>query len=44
MEALFRAYITEGRDLGHTPTLLNVATAAGSTGAGLRDGCGVKRG
>jgi predicted DsbA family dithiol-disulfide isomerase len=29
MEVLFRAYITEGRDLGHTPTLPNVATAAG---------------
>ena len=27
MEALFRAYFTEGRDFGHTPTLLDVAAA-----------------
>jgi predicted DsbA family dithiol-disulfide isomerase len=29
VEALFRAYFTEGRDLCHTPTLLDVATGAG---------------
>jgi predicted DsbA family dithiol-disulfide isomerase len=29
VEALFRAYFTEGRDLGHTPTLLDVAAKAG---------------
>lgn len=29
VEALFRAYFTEGRDLGQTPTLLDVAAEAG---------------
>jgi predicted DsbA family dithiol-disulfide isomerase len=29
VEALFRAYFTEGRDLGHTPTLLDVVAGAG---------------
>jgi len=29
MEALFRAYFSKGRDLGHTPTLLDVAAEAG---------------
>jgi predicted DsbA family dithiol-disulfide isomerase len=29
VETLFRAYFTEGRDLGHTPTLLDVAAGAG---------------
>ena len=29
VEALFRAYFTEGRDIGHTPTLLDVAAGAG---------------
>jgi predicted DsbA family dithiol-disulfide isomerase len=29
VEALFRAYFTEGRNLGHTPTLLDVAAEAG---------------
>src|SRR5262249_12461415 len=29
VEALFRAYFTEGRDLGHRQTLLDVVTQAG---------------
>jgi predicted DsbA family dithiol-disulfide isomerase len=29
VEALFRAYFTEGRDIGHTPTLLDVVAGAG---------------
>src|ERR1044071_6725797 len=29
VEALFRAYFPNGRDLGHTPTLLDVAAGAG---------------
>jgi predicted DsbA family dithiol-disulfide isomerase len=29
VEALFRAYFTEGRDIGHTPTLLDVIAGAG---------------
>lgn len=29
VEALFRAYFTEGRDLGHTPRLLDVAAETG---------------
>jgi hypothetical protein len=29
VKTLFRAYLTEGRDLGHTPALLDVAAGAG---------------
>jgi predicted DsbA family dithiol-disulfide isomerase len=29
VEALFRAYFTEGRDIGHAPTLLDVVAGAG---------------
>src|SRR5262249_38691492 len=41
VEALFRAYFTEGRDLGDCPTLLEVAAQAGldrGLAAGVLDG------
>ena len=46
MEALFRAYFTEGRDIGHTPTLLDVVAGAGldrgQAEANLKDSDGIE--
>ncbi len=46
VEALFRAYFTEGRDIGHTPTLLDVVAGAGldrgQAEANLKDNDGIE--
>lgn len=44
VKALFRAYFSEGRNLSHTPTPLDVGPGVGSFEAAPRRGCGVTRG